>query len=1107
MTPTYGGPKLYHQGTDLGVALGSFVPIGGFGPSWPLPSFGYWSYSFDFRNFFHPHIGAMIKQLNATDVGGMLNSAFLSGLTAPYQTPTEYSPNPTGNAVLNVTLEPRDVDVSLGGPYAGYNWELLYHIPVAVAVHLSNTQRFAEAQKWFHYVFDPTASGTTPQRFWTSFVFNGAGTAPNLQSLLALLDSTDPAQAAAKQAVISGYDAIMKQPFDPFVVARTRPSAFQWYVVMKYLDNLIAWGDSLFLQDTIETINEATLCYVLAANLLGERPLSMPQQGTRSNKNFLQLQQAGLDAMSNALIDLEAQFPFNLASAPSPSGDGTQTSGALFGIGRALYFCIPQNQTLLAYWDTVADRLFKIRNSENIEGVFQQLPLFDPPIDPGALVKAAAAGIDISSVVAGLNQPLGPMRSLYLIQKAAELAGEVRALGGSLLSAIEKGEGERLALLRQNNEIALQGLVQNVRFLQWRHAQESTNALLKSRASIYERYKNALRLLGLTPDATNAPENLTLDRAELTEATFDDLYAKLVAAYDLNAPMQNLAALQMAQGSSPSASSGASGTGQLFLINNEDAELNTHLPTARDTRLSSGVANTVATALQPIPSAEAHLAFWGMGIHSDIVSGDNLAKIAKFAGEVLQVAAANETDQAGIASKTASYQRRADDSKHQVNLAARDLMAHGTQILASLIAEQAAYHDYTNVQAQVKQARDVLAFMTDKFANADFYDWMANQLSGLYYQYYRFACDTARRAEATMKQELMRPELDATQFIQYNYWDSGHQGLLSGEALLYDLKRLEMAYHDSNKRELEMTRHVSLRQLDPLALINLRVTGTCTFSIPEWLFDRDCPGHYMRRVKSVALSLPIVVGPYASVNCMLALQASSVRTSALLANGVYGRNPTQDDDRFVDYFGSTDVIVTSGASNDSGLFETNLRDERFLPFEGAGAIGTWTLTLPPNLRAFDYSTISDAILHLRYTARMAGDPLGSTATKELMKLFADTTRSPQALVLNLRFDFPTEWAAFVNGAATAPFTATIDSSFLPYYVQGSSKVKVLGNVRACCAQGSGALAATSAPGTTAVSGDLLSPSGAVLTLPPDASVITKNDPHKQVYVVIAYTCS
>ena len=33
---------------------------------------------------------------------------------------------------------------------------------------------------------------------------------------------------------------------------------------MKYIDNLIAWGDQLFRRDTIEAINEATLLYVLA---------------------------------------------------------------------------------------------------------------------------------------------------------------------------------------------------------------------------------------------------------------------------------------------------------------------------------------------------------------------------------------------------------------------------------------------------------------------------------------------------------------------------------------------------------------------------------------------------------------------------------------------------------------------------------------------------------------------------------------------------------------------------------------------------------------------------------------------------------------------------
>ena len=40
---------------------------------------------------------------------------------------------------------------------------------------------------------------------------------------------------------------------------------------MRYIDNLVAWGDSLFRQNTLESINEATLMYVLASELLGPR--------------------------------------------------------------------------------------------------------------------------------------------------------------------------------------------------------------------------------------------------------------------------------------------------------------------------------------------------------------------------------------------------------------------------------------------------------------------------------------------------------------------------------------------------------------------------------------------------------------------------------------------------------------------------------------------------------------------------------------------------------------------------------------------------------------------------------------------------------------------
>jgi Tc toxin complex TcA C-terminal TcB-binding domain len=90
---------------------------------------------------------------------------------------------------------------------------------------------------------------------------------------------------------------------------------------------------------------------------------------------------------------------------------------------------------------------------------------------------------------------------------------------------------------------------------------------------------------------------------------------------------------------------------------------------------------------------------------------------------------------------------------------------------------------------------------------------------------------------------------------------AGREGLFAGEKLYLDLKRLEMAYAENYTREFEITKHVSLRDWFPLALIELRSSGRCQIDIPEALFDLDCAGHSFRRIKSVAVSIPCVVGP------------------------------------------------------------------------------------------------------------------------------------------------------------------------------------------------------------------------------------------------------
>src|SRR5207247_2312856 len=106
------------------------------------------------------------------------------------------------------------------------------------------------------------------------------------------------------------------------------------------------------------------------------------------------------------------------------------------------------------------------------------------------------------------------------------------------------------------------------------------------------------------------------------------------------------------------------------------------------------------------------------------------------------------------------------------------------------------------------------------------------------------------------------------------------------------------------------------------------------------------------------------------------------------------------------HFGSLEAIVTSTAQNDSGLFETNLHDERYLPFEGSGVASEWQLELPADVRQFDYDTISDVILHVRYTAREGGGLLRDGAAANLKTRISEAQAVGSVRLFSVRYEFP-----------------------------------------------------------------------------------------------------
>ena len=249
-----------------------------------------------FRPFFHAYVCNFMEALNRDgidgvltlqnqqrsdlqlNIGGSLDGTFTGNFERIYFPANVQRPYPM-----------EEVDFSSGGAYSLYNWELFFHIPMLIANRLSKNQRFEEAMRWYHFVFDPTTNEklSSAARYWRVIPFRNTAN-ETLDALMKQLHNPvgDPKRKELEEAIA----AWRKHPFNPHLIARMRLIAYQKNAVMKYLDNLIAWGDNLFRQDTIEAINQATQLYILAAQICGRRPEKIPAHGKIEALNYAELE-------------------------------------------------------------------------------------------------------------------------------------------------------------------------------------------------------------------------------------------------------------------------------------------------------------------------------------------------------------------------------------------------------------------------------------------------------------------------------------------------------------------------------------------------------------------------------------------------------------------------------------------------------------------------------------------------------------------------------------------------------------------------------------------------------------------------------------------------
>lgn len=852
------------------------------------------------------------------------------------------------------------VDFSIDGAYSAYNWELFFHVPLLLADRLGKDRRFEEAQTWFHHVFDPTdlSAEAAPQRFWkfARFFEESKNVRPPVVELLELASFTgadDSVFGRKKLELAQQVAQWQASPFDPHAIARWRVSAYQKTVVMKYLDNLVAWGDQLFRQDTIESINEATQLYVLAGEILGKRPLIAPADGEAASLGFDGLQQhAG--ACADPFIRLEELVPL----PPRPQAGTTTTFPAAT---LRQYFSVPANDKLLGYWDLVADRLFKIRHSQNIEGTERQLALFEPPIEPGLLVRAAAGGVDIAAALRDISVPLPHYRFRVMLDRALAFCGDVQALGAQFLAALEKRDAEGLEQLRVR-QLSFE-LQRQIGQKAIEEAQQQVADLEEARALV--------------------AQQITTIEGEIAEwrggkgigSLAEGLFSGAKTAIEAGKAAKSVSFHRRDDYVKGRTAAETSATGVV-------AKATPHGPRSISTLMLAHSMYSAASTATSFPT----VITGGAGVASPValvVTGggqvksvwENLGKAFEAAGKVAELVGEIKKAYEALQQKIKDAEARRDEAKAGDKRLLKQLAAAQVRVEIAQLRKK-------SVEKAAENAEQVEAYMRSRFTNLELHGWRVSQLSTLYFQTYQMAYDLAKRAERAFEHEMGDPTT-ATGLVRFGQWDSLRKGLLAGEQLHFDLRRLEKAYLDQNRRCHEITRHVSLKSELPEALAALAAGGSCSFELPESLFDRDYPGHYMRRIRCVRLSVTFADGSRpANVNGTLTLRASSVRMR--VTGAAYPRKtPNEPDARFRDELGALQSIVTSSGRDDSGLFELDPGDPRYLPFEGAGAISSWQLELPKTQPAAAAARLDDVVLHLSYTARDGGAALKAAALKEL----------------------------------------------------------------------------------------------------------------------------
>ncbi|MFF5077983.1 Ig-like domain-containing protein [Actinoplanes sp. NPDC000266] len=404
----------------------------------------------------------------------------------------------------------------------------------------------------------------------------------------------------------------------------------------------------------------------------------------------------------------------------------------------------------------------------------------------------------------------------------------------------------------------------------------------------------------------------------------------------------------------------------------------------------------------------------------------------------------NAETSAQINAATASFERRAQEWELQRQLSQSDIAIGEQQIAIAQAHTDTIRQEEAISRIQHEQAQATVDFLAHKFTNAELYAWMSGVLGGAYSYFLQQATAMAQLAQHQLGFE--RQEVPPV-FIKADYWDTSgdkaeqpagapgpdRQGLTGSVRLLQDITRLDQFAFDTNRRKLQLAETFSLARLFPLEFQQFRASGRLPFTTSMALFDRGFPGHYLRLIKRVRMSIVALVPPVQGVRATLIASGISrvVSGGDVFQTVIVRRDP--------------EAIAFTSATGATGVLDLEPETGMLLPFESMGVDTSWELQLPKAANPFDFGSIADVLFTVEYTALQ-----DLSYRQQVIRQLADTSSAESAM--SVRDQFPDQWYDLNNsGQSSTPMSVTLplnSAAFPPNAVDPRIQHVMLAVVRA-----------------------------------------------------------